>query len=765
MGEQCPFSHEIRENLVMPKTLPDHTSIKDVSLTAPTSARANPSFNEHNETEIPSKIGGATVEFANGVSVSKISLISDFSAVFTSDLSPHTSVQDLVDFLISKGFPQVTHDCVRFRHIPEKLYKTAVIKVRHPDFANKLLQCLQDTPVRLRDLEVRVLKMQIAGEAVSGINRLQLTSVTCSWFNPSKVAYLEYDETWKAKRALERIERPNSNEFQGRKLNVTYQPVRSLQLGNLDLNTNEAGLRRFLPYPRPTKVTWGPQSHNLTAKQLEERAITQLRSHGTLIEECIPHPQKGGSRTKIIAKFSEAGAARNAVKKMHETSLDPSSNDKMQVTPLVSIKLSVSSRILAAIRPQLDPLVDQTWQTDYVQIRSYKTLGKQYAQVRIFGQSRKPVAKAKSAVEKLLAGQIVTDGHGPITDPFYFRPSSKSFLDDLEASHGVFIHQDLRRSVLRLYGDHKGIERVESALVAKCAELREHSHTVLLHPEALAFALKGGFRKIVAALGKNKVKLDIINTPKRIIVEGSTEDAVQVQEILASCTSSSLGTQTTGLSNSEDDCELLCPVCFTPPEDPIKTSCGHVYCNSCLVSQCTFADFFPVKCLGEDAVCDSALHLSDVKKVLSGTEYDDLLQTSLTSYLRSRPTEFHYCSTPDCDRFYRISSAENPRIFDCDGCLTSICTCCHQGPHDGHTCETNKALMRAAIEEDEKLTRWKKDHDVRDCPKCGVPIEKADGCNHMTCTSCQTHICWFCMKTLGSGGETYEHMQNVHSSI
>ncbi|KAI4908991.1 hypothetical protein J4E85_011643 [Alternaria conjuncta] len=605
----------------MPKTLSDHTLIKDVGLTAPTSAGADPSSKEHNETEIPMAIGGATVEFANGASVSKISLMSDFSAVLTSDLSPHTSVQDLVDLLTSRGFPKVTHDCVRFRHIPEKLHKTAVVKVRDPDFAHKLLQCLQDTPVRLRDLEVRVSKMQIAGETVSGMNRLQLTSVTCSWFNPSKVAYLEYDADWKAKRALGRIERPNSNEFQGRKLNVTYQSVRSLQIGNLDLNTDEAALRRFLPYPPPTKVTWGPHSHNLTAKQLEEIAIMQLRSHGTFIEECIPHPQKGGSRTKIIAKFSEAEAARNAVKKMHETSLDPSSNDKMQVTPLVSIKLSVSSRVLAAIRPQLDPLVDQTWRTDYVQIKSYKTLGKQYTQVRIFGQSREPVAKAKSAVEKLLAGQIATDGHGPITDPFYFRPSSKSFLNDLGASHGVFIHQDLRRSVLRLYGDHKGIGRVESALVAKCAELREQSHTVILHPEALAFALKGGFRKIVAALGKDKVKLDIINTPKRIIVEGSTEDAVQVQEILASCTSSSLETQTAGLSNGKYDCELLCPVCFTPPEDPVKTSCGHVYCNSCLVSQCTLADSFPVNCLGEDAVCDSPLHLSDVKKVLSGTEY------------------------------------------------------------------------------------------------------------------------------------------------
>lgn len=764
MGELCPFSHDIQGNLVMPNTLSDHRPITDIGLAASTWRRSNSSFKEHDKTELPRNIGGATVGFSDGVTVSTISLISDFSAVFTSDLSQHTSVQELVDLLSSRGFPQVTPDCIRFKTIPEKLRKTAVIKVHDQDFANKLLQCLGDTPIRLRDVEVHVSKMQLGGETESGMNRLQLTGVTCSWFNPSKVAYLQYETDWKAKRALERIKGRDSKQLMGRKLDVTFQPVRSLQVGNVDLNTNETGLRHFLPSPKPINVTWGPQSHKFTAKELEERVIKQLQSYGTLIEKCNPHPQKGGSRTKIIAKFSEAGAARNAVKEMHETCLDPDSNDKMQVTPLVSIKLSVSSRILSAIRPHLDPLIDQTWRSDYVQIIRYEVPGKQYAQVRVFGQSREPVAKAKLAVEKLLAGQIAADGNGPITDPFYFRTSSKNYLNDIGAAHGVFVHQDLRRLVLRLYGDDTGIEQVERALVAKRAELKVHSHTVILDPEALAFALKGGFRQIVAALGKDKVELDIIHNPKRIIVEGSTKDAVQIQEILTSCASPSLETEIAGLSICGEDSELFCPVCLTPPEAPIETSCGHFYCSSCLVSQCTSADFFPLKCLGEGAVCGSPISLADVKKVLSGTEYDNLLQTSLNSYLRSRTTEFQYCSTPDCDRFYRISNTEKPRTYDCDGCLSSICTSCHKSPHDGLTCAANKALIKAALEGDEKLAKWKKDNDVRDCPKCGVPIEKAFGCNHMECISCRIHICWYCMKTFGSSKETYKHMQQIHSN-
>ena len=91
-GKLCPYSHDIQSNRVISKTLSDHRPITDIGLAASTWASSNPSFREHDETKLPRNIGGATVVFADGASVSTISLISNFSAVSTSDLSQHTSV-------------------------------------------------------------------------------------------------------------------------------------------------------------------------------------------------------------------------------------------------------------------------------------------------------------------------------------------------------------------------------------------------------------------------------------------------------------------------------------------------------------------------------------------------------------------------------------------------------------------------------------------------------------------------------------------------
>jgi hypothetical protein len=44
------------------------------------------------------------------------------------------------------------------------------------------------------------------------------------------------------------------------------------------------------------------------------------------------------------------------------------------------------------------------------------------------------------------------------------------------------------------------------------------------------------------------------------------------------------------------------------------------------------------------------------------------------------------------------------------------------------------------------------------CPKCGIPVQKNDGCNHMTCRTkagCKHEFCWVCLRPWGSGCDYY----------
>ena len=102
---------------------------------------------------------------------------------------------------------------------------------------------------------------------------------------------------------------------------------------------------------------------------------------------------------------------------------------------------------------------------------------------------------------------------------------------------------------------------------------------------------------------------------------------------------------------------------------------------------------------------------------------------------------------------------KQPTTFDCDNCLASTCAACHSSAHEGDTCIEAKAGRDGADEFEE----WKKENDVRDCPVCTTPIEKIDGCNHMTCKSCEAHICWHCMKVFKAGNEVYGHMTEEHN--
>ncbi|KAF2797555.1 hypothetical protein K505DRAFT_347196 [Melanomma pulvis-pyrius CBS 109.77] len=699
-GEGCVFSHDLSaakpsmtaypivedaSNVIISPTATGlDTSIWSIGINTRSKLPVNQTMNSR-------VMGGATVEFGEGAVVSTVSLSSDCSAVSLSHLPQHVSVQDILDLLASYGFVHISPDSVHLTRLPQMSHQLAQIKVTDANFASHFLERTGHA-VDFSGSIVPIVALQLGGESESGTNRLQLASVSCTWYNPSKVAYIQYAKDDNVREVLAKMQ-SSSRLLDGRKLNITHQQGQSLQIGNLDLATSMNAIKRFLPQPPPQKISWGARSHVMDSEGLERHVKASLKKRGTLLDWLVSSPT-GGSRIKAIAKFTDPEAARLAVKELNDTPIDARSTDKLRVAPI-------------AIRHQLDALADRSWRSDYVSIK------------KVFGQNKDLVARVKSSVEKLLAGHIAENEKVPISSSFFFKDTNIPFLENIMGIHGVTIIRDFRKMVLRLYGDPSSIRAAQAALAAKASEVTIQSHMIILDPAALNIALTGGFRLLVASLGKDNVKMDITSNPKRIVVSGSEQRLAQAEKARTAAL----------FINAEE--EELCP-----------TRCGHTYCNSCLASQCISASEtdFPIRCL-------------ELREALTSNDYERVLQTSLTGHIRSRPTEFQYCPTPDCDRFYRSSSTSNPRIFDCDGCLSSICSGCHHVTHD----------VRAAHDGEKEFNEWKKENDARDCPKCKTVIEKTYGCNHMECKACGIHICWACMDTFGSGGETYAHMSKSHS--
>lgn len=47
---------------------------------------------------------------------------------------------------------------------------------------------------------------------------------------------------------------------------------------------------------------------------------------------------------------------------------------------------------------------------------------------------------------------------------------------------------------------------------------------------------------------------------------------------------------------------------------------------------------------------------------------------------------------------------------------------------------------------------------MKRCPNCKTDIHKNEGCNRVYCVSCQTHICWKCLKAFNIPNNCYDHL-------
>ncbi|KAH0538557.1 hypothetical protein FGG08_004845 [Glutinoglossum americanum] len=680
-------------------------------------------------------ISGSVVHFGTVLTVLSVKLPADFSAIQISQLPRSTSPNKIHRLLERSGFNLPISD-IRMKVIDG--FVVAEARVEDPSFAEKAIQSLNG--IAFDDTRISVRRLQAGiGHGVL-MNQLQNTSVICTWYKASRVAWAHYNSLSAAQRAATVM---NGKKFMGRQLQCRVQlgtlmkkgAIHSVEIGNLPSLASEDALRRTFRYARA--VILGPPSWKKPDEDAPDYIKTLLSQPGSL-ESFELSPVIHSTRTKAIARFRGAEDARKAVRDLNEMKLPELGQTKLFLTPLVVVKFNILTDIYEAVRGDLDDLKPQIWIEGHVNLKMYPPADKspkRFTTLRLTGDDVKSVAKAKGQVDTALTGTpaIASDGTTLLWDELFTTPAGLQFLSELRNIHGVFLYRDLRKCQIKLYGPPGDKQKVQAALRRKLEDLSALTHTISLDSGWLSSALQGGFRSILSIFGKSAARLDILR--KTLTIHGDQTACKTAEGILQNPS-----LNTTALEHQPGWEDKECSVCYTEPTDPYQAPCEHYYCRTCFAHQIASAnrpEDFPITCIGSQGQCGKPLSFIELKRVLPPPDFESLLQAAFIAYIRAKPDEYQYCPTADCDQLYRTSGIDNGTVFDCPNCLNSICISCKVVNHEGSTCAEYRDLKSEGAV---AFQRWKERNHVKPCPKCETPIEKESGCNHMTCTAAHADI-------------------------
>ncbi|KAF7302647.1 hypothetical protein HMN09_00899300 [Mycena chlorophos] len=584
---------------------------------------------------------------------------------------------------------------------------------------------------------------------------LRSTKVKLTWFRPSAVAYAHYESIVAAQTAARRLD---GKMFNSQPIKATFQqPTHrqttsfSVVLSGLPTRLNQAELSRFVGANATSFSIKQPPRSDFARETI---VGTLLKEYGTLDAFELLPAQPGKVKVSAIAQFSRPEDASNAVASLRGRKQAELQNSPLYAELVHSIKYQLRHRQFTALRLELERI--SATATD-VKLRWYEfdAEGKQAnpVVVRASATVAANLSLVKHRLDELLRGRILCYDGDIIWHNSWLSSTEPDALRTISDSLGVDLQADSRTRTVRYFGDPTKHEECEETLYAHLLSLEAAYQRLGLRPLQMSAVMKH-LPELRARFEDADISLDPVVRDLRV---RGTEDKIRqirgaIDRLLAS------STRKANASGAD------CPVCFLPPEedDIQELSCGHVYCRSCLGHLIKSSDDLCCPAKTGTESCNTSLPLSLIRTLVSPAEEERILTSAFLSYVNSRPGEFAYCPTPDCEMVFR-TDAHTGSVLTCPNCLTQICPSCKVAFHEGLTCEEHRDQASGGFE---ALQKWRAANGVKACPKCGVDIEKIAGCNHMTCARCKTHMCWVCLQMFGSdGGSVYTHLREKHGGI
>jgi hypothetical protein len=180
----------------------------------------------------------------------------------------------------------------------------------------------------------------------------------------------------------------------------------------------------------------------------------------------------------------------------------------------------------------------------------------------------------------------------------------------------------------------------------------------------------------------------------------------------------------------------ICTICWDPTTESSRytLSCGHEFCIGCLSELIRIKVLVDqsdsVQCVWES--CSQEISDQDILNLSSDSILNSLQKNRhLQNLLRNPHTRF--CPKPTCSALITNANPENPQV-NCHACQSSFCFFCLRSWHGAEvSCsEFRETLeLKGELESDplELFENYKKQSNVKCCPRCSVPICKFFGKN------------------------------------
>lgn len=178
-------------------------------------------------------------------------------------------------------------------------------------------------------------------------------------------------------------------------------------------------------------------------------------------------------------------------------------------------------------------------------------------------------------------------------------------------------------------------------------------------------------------------------------------------------------------------------------------SCKCMFCTACLQHYVQLAIMegggAPITC--PDMACPKSGVLldSEIASLVAPHRAELYRRLKFERGVKLDPSKT-WCPVLECQAVCSVqaSTEGRPAAVACPTCHTAFCSSCRGPWLDGHTCPEGQPFMLPS------LSHGSSDLDVsiKQCPMCGVYIERNQGCAQMLCKSCKHTFCWYCLQNL-----------------